>query len=103
MENEMSGFTYHDDTLVYEPLVSRWSRYHDNYCGCDKDWLEVHVAPIEGFRVTENQWGYPAVTGPGLTENVDMDNLTTNTLWELVTGTPGNQTWPEKAPRKIPQ
>ncbi|MET8054535.1 hypothetical protein ABZU75_43875 [Streptosporangium sp. NPDC005286] len=34
-----------------------------------------------------------ALTGPGLTEDVDESALTANALWEAVTGKPGTQDW----------
>jgi hypothetical protein len=37
--------------------------------------------------------GYVALVGPGLTEGVDEDALTTNALWKVVTGTEGEQDW----------
>jgi hypothetical protein len=37
--------------------------------------------------------GFVALTGPGLTENVDEAQLTTNALWQAVTGTGGAQDW----------
>ncbi|MEU1984407.1 hypothetical protein [Nocardia sp. NPDC019395] len=95
----MSGFTrdtYHfGDELVYEALHSKWSRYHANYCGCGQDWLTAHVEPA-GFSVVRRGGGYTALTGPGLTEDVDEESLTTNVLWEAVTGKPGTQDWFER-------
>ncbi|QRP42957.1 hypothetical protein [Amycolatopsis sp. FDAARGOS 1241] len=35
--------------------------------------------------------GFVALIGPGLTEDVDEARLTTNALWEAVTGEPGTQ------------
>ncbi|WP_225731050.1 MULTISPECIES: hypothetical protein [unclassified Nocardia] len=95
----MSGFTrdtYHyGDELVYEALHSKWGRYHANYCGCGQDWLTAHAEPA-GFTVVRSGGGFVALTGPGLTEGVDEDALTTNALWEAVTGTPGTQDWTEE-------
>ncbi|MFE5406964.1 hypothetical protein ACFQ9Z_37935 [Streptomyces sp. NPDC056580] len=39
--------------------------------------------------------GYYGLVGPGLTEGVDEEKLTTNALWEAVTGKSGTQTWYE--------
>ncbi|WP_433635493.1 hypothetical protein [Nocardia sp. CA-120079] len=94
----MSGFTrdsYHyGDRLVYEALLSKWGRYHRN-CGCGMDWISAHAEPA-GFTVVRAGGGFVALTGPGLTEGVDEDALTTNALWEAVTGTPGTQDWIEQ-------
>ncbi|MFJ9845872.1 hypothetical protein ACIRYZ_36605 [Kitasatospora sp. NPDC101155] len=95
----MSGFArdtkYYGDRLVYEPLESKWSRYHATHCGCGQDWLEAHAIPA-GFTVLpRGKTGYYGVVGPGLTEGVDESTLTTNALWEAVTGQPGTQTWYE--------
>ncbi|WP_344358168.1 hypothetical protein [Streptomyces gobitricini] len=95
----MSGFTrdtkYYGDRLVYEPLESEWSRYHANHCGCGQDWLTAHAVPA-GFQVLpRGRTGYYALVGPGLTEGVDEEALTTNALWKAVTGTPGTQGWYE--------
>lgn len=91
----MSGFTRdphrYGDTLVYEALQTKWERYHDR-CGCGRDWVEAHALPA-GFVVVVQGSGWVALTGPGLTEQVDEERLTTNVLWEAVTGTPGTQTW----------
>ncbi len=95
----MSGFTrdtkYYGDRLVYEPLESKWSRYHATHCGCGQEWLTAHAIPA-GFEVLpRGTTGYYGLTGPGLTEGVDEDALTTNVLWEAVTGQPGTQAWYE--------
>ncbi|MEV7237849.1 hypothetical protein AB0N06_29020 [Streptomyces sp. NPDC051020] len=95
----MSGFTrdtkYYGDRLVYEPLESKWSRYHANHCGCGQDWLTAHAIPA-GFTVLRRgRTGYYGLVGPGLTEGVNEEELTTNALWEAVTGTPGTQHWYE--------
>lgn len=95
----MSGFArdtkYYGDRLVYEPLESKWSRYHARHCGCGQDWLEAHVIPA-GFTVLpRGRTGYYGLAGPGLTEGVDESALTANALWEAVTGQPGAQTWYE--------
>lgn len=95
----MSGFArdtkYYGDRLVYEPLESKWAGYHARHCGCGQDWLTAHVVPA-GFTVIP--WGKSGcygLVGPGLTEGVDESVLTTNALWEAVTGKPGTQTWYE--------
>ncbi|MFJ9447202.1 hypothetical protein ACIRRH_35935 [Kitasatospora sp. NPDC101235] len=95
----MSGFTrdtkYYGDRLVYEPLESKWGRYHATHCGCGGDWLEAHAIPA-GFTVLpRGRSGYYGLVGPGLTEGVDESALTTNALWEAVTGQPGAQSWYE--------
>ncbi|MEU3565414.1 hypothetical protein [Kitasatospora sp. NPDC006786] len=95
----MSGFTrdtkYYGDRLVYEPLESKWGRYHATHCGCGQDWLEAHAIPA-GFTVLpRGRTGYYGLVGPGLTEGVDESVLTTNALWEAVTGQPGAQGWYE--------
>lgn len=89
----MSGFArdtkHYGDRLVYEPLESKWSRYHAMHCGCGQDWLTAHAVPA-GFTVLpRGKTGYYALVGPGLTEDVDESALTTNTLWEAVTGKAG--------------
>lgn len=95
----MSGFArdtkYYGDRLVYEPLDSKWRRYHATHCGCGQDWLTAHALPA-GFTVLpRGRTGYYGLIGPGLTEGVDEAALTTNALWEAVTGRPGTQTWHE--------
>lgn len=91
----MSGFTrdskHYGDRLVYEALGSKWDRYH-SHCGCGQDWLSAHAEPA-GFTVVRKGSGFVALVGPGLTEGVDEDRLTTNALWEAVTGRPGVQNW----------
>jgi hypothetical protein len=48
--------------------------------------------------------GFIALTGPGLTEDVDEARLTTDALWEAVTDEPGGQDWFEPVgPRDRPQ
>ncbi|MGW4718400.1 hypothetical protein [Nocardia sp. NPDC004260] len=88
----MSGFTrdtYHyGDKLVYEALERKWSRYHDMRCDCGKNWYTAHAEPA-GFIAVRTGSGFIALTGPGLTEGVDESALTTNALWQAVTGTPG--------------
>lgn len=88
----MSGFTrdtrWYGDRLVYEALLSKWGRYHDRHCGCAEDWVASHALPA-GFEVVRVGSGFIALTGPGLTEDVDEQQLTTNALWEALTGTPG--------------
>ena len=88
----MSGFTrdtkYYSDKLVYEALGSKWSRYHATHCGCGRNWVTEHAEPA-GFTVVRSGSGFVALTGPGLTENVDESALTANALWEAVTGKPG--------------
>lgn len=94
----MSGFTRggrYGDRLVYEALMSRWTRHHDRHCGCGKDWLTEHLPPA-GITVVASGYGWAALVGPGLTEGVDEDKLTVNALWEAVTGKPGTQTWFER-------
>ncbi|MGW4823366.1 hypothetical protein ACWEP4_31480 [Streptomyces sp. NPDC004227] len=48
----MSGFArdtkYYGDRLVYEPLESKWGRYHATHCGCGQDWLTARAIPA-GF------------------------------------------------------
>ncbi|MFJ1936634.1 hypothetical protein ACIOGZ_28730 [Kitasatospora sp. NPDC088160] len=93
----MSGFIrdskYYGDRLVYEPLESKWRRYHATHCGCGGDWLEDHAVPA-GFTVLpRGKSGYYGLVGPGLTEGVDESRLTTNALWEAVTRQPGTQDW----------
>ncbi|GAA2638551.1 hypothetical protein GCM10009863_64270 [Streptomyces axinellae] len=86
---------YCGDRLVYAPLESKWSRCHARHCGCGQDWLTAHAIPA-GFAVLpRGNTGYYALVGPGLTEGVDESALTTNALWEAVTGKPGTQTWHE--------
>ncbi|WP_245880834.1 DUF3072 domain-containing protein [Streptomyces zhaozhouensis] len=81
---------------MYAPLESKWSRYHARHCGCGRDWLTAHAIPA-GFTVLpRGNTGYYALVGPGLTERVDESALTTNALWEAVTGKPGTQTWYER-------
>jgi hypothetical protein len=91
----MSGFTrdpYHyGDRLVYEALTSKWDRYHA-HCGCGSDWVTAHAEPA-GFTVVRNGSGFVALTGQGLTDDTDEDRLTTNVLWQVVTGTEGEQDW----------
>ncbi|MFG2563067.1 hypothetical protein [Streptomyces sp. NPDC048496] len=89
----MSGFArdtkYYGDRLVYEPLESKWSRYHATHCDCGQDWLTAHAVPA-GFTVLpRGKTGYYGLVGPGLTEDVDENALTTDVLWEAVTGQPG--------------
>ena len=38
--------------------------------------------------------------GPGLTEDVDESALTTNALWEVVTGTSKTQDWHDGPPAR---
>ncbi|MET9878571.1 hypothetical protein ABZZ36_28640 [Actinacidiphila glaucinigra] len=96
----MSGFTrdtkHYGDRLVYEPLDSKWRRYHAMHCGCGQDWLAAHAIPA-GFTVLpRGKTSYYGLVGPGLTEGVDESALTANALWEAVTGKPGTQTWYEQ-------
>jgi hypothetical protein len=81
--------------LVYEPLDSKWRRYHARcrQSGCTGDWLD-HALKA-GFRQVGKHQGYFGLVGPGLTEGVDESRLTANALWEAVTGIPGNQDWHE--------
>ncbi|MFD2813313.1 hypothetical protein ACFSZT_28295 [Prauserella oleivorans] len=91
----MSGFTrdsrYYGDRLVYEALLSKWSRYHAR-CRCGNNWITQHAEPA-GFTVVRRGSGFVALTGPGLTEDVDESRLTANALWEAVTGEKGTQAW----------
>lgn len=79
----MSGFTRdphrYGNQLVYEALQLKWERYHDR-CGCGLDWVEAHALPA-GFVLVAQGPGWVALTGPGLTEQVDEEHLTTNALW----------------------
>lgn len=96
----MSGFArdpkYYGDRLVYEPLESKWSRYHATHCGCGRDWLEAHAIPAGFTVIPRGKSGYYGLVGPGLTEGVDEEALTANALWEAVTGKPGTQSWYEQ-------
>ncbi len=96
----MSGFArdpkYYGDRLVYEPLESKWSRYHATHCGCGRDWLEAHALPAGFTVIPRGKTGFYGLVGPGLTEGVDEEALTANALWEAVTGKPGTQTWTEQ-------
>lgn len=91
----MSGFTrdahHYGNRLVYEALTSKWDRYHAR-CGCGGDWVTAHAEPA-GFTVVRQGAGFVALTGPGLTEGVDEAELTTNALWQVVTGTDAAQDW----------
>lgn len=91
----MSGFTrdskHYGDRLVYEALLSKWNRYHGR-CGCGEDWVRAHAEPA-GFTVVREGGGFVALAGPQLTEGVDEARLTTDALWEVVTGEPGTQDW----------
>jgi hypothetical protein len=95
----VSGFArdtkYYGDRLVYEPLDSKWVRYHATHCGCGQDWLTAHAVPAGFTVIPRGTSGYYGLVGPGLTEGVDESALTTNALWEAVTGKPGTQTWHE--------
>ncbi|MFE9559248.1 hypothetical protein ACFYOD_38190 [Streptomyces sp. NPDC006703] len=95
----MSGFArdpkYYGDRLVYEPLDSKWSRYHAQHCGCGENWLEAHALPAGFTMIPRGRTGYYGLVGPRLTEGVDEEALTANALWEAVTGKPGTQTWYE--------
>ena len=90
----MSGFTrdtYHyGDQLVYEALHSKWDHHHATYCGCGQGWITTHAIPA-GFTIVREGGGFTVLIGPGLTENVDETELTTNVLWEAVTSRPGSQ------------
>ncbi|MEU9865203.1 hypothetical protein AB0D99_30490 [Streptomyces sp. NPDC047971] len=92
----MSGFArdpkYYGNRLVYEPLESKWRRYHANHCDCGQDWLTAHAVPAGFTVIARGNSGYYGLVGPGLTEGVDEGALTTNALWEAVTGQPGSQT-----------
>lgn len=94
----MSGFTRdtkrYGDRLVYEALGSKWGRYHGKHCGCGLNWVTAHAEPA-GFTVVRQGNGWVALVGPGLTEGVDESTLTTNALWEAITGDPGAQDWYE--------
>lgn len=91
----MSGFTRdtkkYGDRLVYEALTSKWNRYHAR-CECGRDWVTAHAEPA-GFTVVRQGSGFVALVGPGLTEGVDEEALTTNALWKAVTGADGTQDW----------
>ncbi|MFB6876326.1 hypothetical protein [Streptomyces sp. NPDC056323] len=95
----MSGFArdpkYYGDRLVYEPLERKWAGYHARHCGCGQDWLEAHAVPAGFTVIPRGKTGYYGLVGPGLTEGVDEEKLTTDALWEAVTGKPGTQTWYE--------
>lgn len=110
----MSGFTrdtlHYGDRLVYEALLGKWDRYHVQ-CGCRQDWILAHAEPA-GFRVARRGSGFVALVGPSLTEGVNENKLTTNALWQAVTGTPGAQDWfdqvrvvprPESAESAMPE
>lgn len=92
----MSGFArdpkHYGDRLVYEPLETKWRRYHANHCDCGQDWLTAHAIPAGFTVIPRGNSGYYGLVGPGLTEGVDETALTTNALWEAVTGQPGTQT-----------
>jgi hypothetical protein len=94
----VSGFTrdshHYGERLVYEALTSKWDRCHVR-CGCGRDWVTAHAEPA-GFSVVRSGSGFVALVGPGLTEDVDEDQLTTNALWQAVTGTEGDQGWFEQ-------
>ncbi|MFI8793108.1 hypothetical protein [Streptomyces sp. NPDC055105] len=95
----MSGFArdtkYYGDRLVYEPLDSKWARYHATHCGCGQDWLTAHAIPAGFTVIPRGKSGYYGLVGPGLTEGVDESALTANALWEAVTGKPGTHAWHE--------
>jgi hypothetical protein len=56
---------------VYEPLESKWGRYHATHCKCGQDWLTAHAIPA-GFTVLpRGTTGYYGLVGPGLTEGAD--------------------------------
>jgi hypothetical protein len=69
----VSGFTrdtrYYGDRLVYEALLSKWSRDHAR-CRCGNNWITHHAEPA-GFTVVRKGNGFVALVGPGLTEDVD--------------------------------
>lgn len=97
----MSGFTrdpyWYGGRLVYEPLESKWRSYHYRHCtrpDCSGDWLDHALAA--GFEKVPGRHPYFGLVGPGLTEGVDEGALTTNALWEAVTGKPGQQDWHEQ-------
>lgn len=54
--------------------------------------MTAHAEPA-GFTVVRQGAGFVALTGPGLTEGVDEAELTTNALWQVVTGTDAAQDW----------
>lgn len=58
----MSGSTrdpaYYGDRLVYEPLESKWSRYHATHRGCGWDWLEAHAIPLHASCGVATKAGY---------------------------------------------
>jgi hypothetical protein len=55
---------------------------------CEEDRLSAHAEPA-GFMVVRDGGGFVALTGPGLTEGVNESPLTTDALWLVVTGKPG--------------
>ncbi|WP_328398206.1 hypothetical protein OHS70_16610 [Streptomyces sp. NBC_00390] len=65
----MSGFTRdtkdYGDRLVYEPLESKWGRYHATHCGCGQDWLTVHPVPAGFTVIPRGKTGYYGLVGPG--------------------------------------
>ncbi|MDX3656260.1 hypothetical protein PV646_02970 [Streptomyces sp. ID05-26A] len=95
----MSGFTrdpkYYGDRLVYEALTGKWGRYHDSRCGCGNNWITHHAVPA-GFTVVRDGGSFVVFVGPGLTEDVDEQRLTTGALWEAVTGELSTQDWFEQ-------
>lgn len=94
----MSGFTrdpkYYGDRLVYEALLSKWSRYHAR-CRCGNNWITHHAVPA-GFTVVRDGGNFVAFVGRGLTEGIDEARLTADALWQAVTGQPGKQDWYEQ-------
>jgi hypothetical protein len=99
----VSGYTrrwyWYGDVLVYEALDTKWNRYHAAHCSgrlCTGDWLD-HA--LERFDLLRYDGGFVALVGPGLT--VGHDLLSTDPLWEVVTGVPGRGDgggWREEAP-----
>jgi hypothetical protein len=79
------------DRLVYEALLSKWSCYHAR-CRCGGNWTTRHAEPA-GFTLVRKGSGFIALAGPGLIGDVDEARLTTNAVWEAVTGEKGAQSW----------
>ncbi|MFE7216129.1 hypothetical protein ACFU93_40920 [Streptomyces sp. NPDC057611] len=43
---------------VYEPLESKWGRYHATHCGCGQDWLTARAIPA-GFTDGVDSFEHP--------------------------------------------
>jgi hypothetical protein len=65
----VSGFArdtrYYGDRLVYEPLESKWGRYHAIRCGCGQDWLTAHAIPAGFTILPRGKTGYHGLVDPG--------------------------------------